>query len=83
MATPHIAGLAALLLSDQPGASIDDLEQAIEHSCQLPATMQPQRANRGVPDGPRALALLRKQLGVQTAQLAGRPRHDRRSKTVT
>ncbi len=63
MATPHIAGLAALLLSAKPGASADDLEAAIQDSAQLPPTMMPQRANRGIPDGPRALQLLHQRLG--------------------
>jgi subtilisin len=64
MATPHIAGLAALLLSAMPGASADDLEAAIQDSAELPPTMAPQRANRGIPNGPRALQLLRERLLV-------------------
>lgn len=62
MATPHIAGLAALLLSAEPGASADDLEAAIQDSAKLPPGMTPQRANRGIPNGPGALALLRQRL---------------------
>ncbi|WP_333981202.1 S8 family serine peptidase [Sphingomonas aerolata] len=62
MATPHIAGLAALLLSAEPGSSADDLEAAIQDSAQLPPTMTLQRANRGIPNGPGALALLRQRL---------------------
>lgn len=54
MAAPHVAGLAALLLQAVPGATVDDLEKAILDSCALPAGMLPERANRGVPDGPRA-----------------------------
>jgi subtilisin len=59
MATPHIAGLAALLLSAVPGASVDELEQAIFGSCSLAGGMPAARANRGVPDGVKALGLLR------------------------
>lgn len=62
MATPHIAGLAALLLSAVPGASADDLEAAIQDSAELPPTMSTQRANRGIPDGLRALALLQQRV---------------------
>jgi subtilisin family serine protease len=58
MATPHIAGLAALLLSAVPGASVDELEQAIFGSCSLAGGMPAARANRGVPDGVKALSLL-------------------------
>src|SRR5262249_15570256 len=58
MATPHIAGLAALLAQAAPTASADDLERAILQSCVRPATMPEERANRGVPDGPRALQAL-------------------------
>ena len=58
MATPHIAGLAALLLEAVPTASVDDVAAAILGSCKLPATMAKTRANRGVPNGPAALKLL-------------------------
>lgn len=51
MATPHVVGLAALLLQAKPNASADDLENAIQDSCVLPSTMTKDRANRGVPDG--------------------------------
>lgn len=64
MATPHIAGLAALLFSAIPGASADDVEAAIKGSTKLPPTMPHQRAGLGIPDGPRALALLRERLGI-------------------
>lgn len=55
MATPHVAGLAALLLEGKPDATILQLERAIAASCERPATMTANRANRGVPDAVRAL----------------------------
>jgi len=58
MATPHVAGLAALLLQAKPDATADQLEQAILGSCQRPAAMPQARANRGVPDAVRAFELL-------------------------
>src|SRR3954454_3820242 len=58
MATPHIAGLAALLMQARPKATIARIERAIFESCQLEPTMPSDRANRGLPDGVRALALL-------------------------
>lgn len=58
MAAPHVAGLAALLLQARPDASSYELEAAILGSCVRPPTMSPERANRGVPDAGRALALL-------------------------
>ena len=58
MATPHIAGLAALLLQAKPTATADDLERAIVGSCTLPAGMPQARGNHGVPDAVRAYELL-------------------------
>jgi subtilisin family serine protease len=58
MATPHIAGLAALLLEAKPTATVDELEQAILNSCKLRSGWTPDRAGRGLPDASRALALL-------------------------
>lgn len=58
MATPHVAGLAALLLEAVPGAGVDELERAIFGSCVLEPEMPVDRANRGIPDAPRALELL-------------------------
>jgi subtilisin len=58
MATPHVAGLAALLLQEKPDANAAELETAILTSCRLPATMPEYRANRGVPDAVQALKLL-------------------------
>lgn len=61
MATPHVAGLAALLFEAVPEASAHDVEQAILSSCARPQTMSANRANRGLPDGPTALDILRHQ----------------------
>lgn len=58
MATPHIAGLAALLMQARPDVPIARIEAAILQSCSLPGGMPAPRANRGVPDAVRALALL-------------------------
>lgn len=58
MATPHVAGLAAVLLQARPGATISQLEQAIINSCARPKSMKEARANRGVPDAVRAYQLL-------------------------
>ncbi|MBI3860585.1 MAG: S8 family serine peptidase [Planctomycetia bacterium] len=58
MATPHIAGLAALLWEAKPSATVDEIENAILKSCTLPKTMTVARANRGVPDAVKALAIL-------------------------
>jgi subtilisin family serine protease len=58
MATPHVAGLAALLLQAKPTATTDELEKAILNSCALPAGMSGPRANKGVPDAVQAFTLL-------------------------
>lgn len=66
MATPHIAGLAALLWEAKPGASAKQIEAAIFDSCTLPASMPASRANRGVPDAMKALSIL---LGTSLSDL--------------
>ena len=58
MATPHVAGFAALLFEAKPGATIDEIERAILKSCARPAGMTPERGGHGVPNAPRALAVL-------------------------
>ena len=60
MATPHIAGLAALLMQARPKATIFRVERAIFESCVRSASMPADRANRGLPDGLKALELLLK-----------------------
>jgi subtilisin len=59
MATPHIAGLAALLLEAQPGASVAHVEQAIFASASRTAHMPEPRAGRGLPDAVEALKHLK------------------------
>ena len=58
MATPHVAGLAALLLQAKPDASAQELEDAILQSCSRLASMSEPRANRGLPDAVKAFAAL-------------------------
>lgn len=58
MATPHIAGLAALLMQAKPTKTISEIEAAIFASCVLQPGMLQSRANRGLPDGVKALSLL-------------------------
>lgn len=58
MATPHIAGLAALLLEAKPDATVDQLEQAIRDSAAMKPGWAPERAGEGLPDARRALAIL-------------------------
>jgi subtilisin family serine protease len=58
MATPHVAGLAALLFQAKPEATVDQIEDAIFRSCALAPGMAQERAGRGIPNGPRALSIL-------------------------
>lgn len=58
MATPHIAGLAALLFSAKPGASIDEVQRAIVSSCSNPMKQGAERIGAGIPDGIAALEVL-------------------------
>ena len=57
MATPHVAGLAALLLQARPDAAVAQVERAIVGSAER-GGMDRERANRGAINGPRALARL-------------------------
>jgi subtilisin family serine protease len=59
MATPHVAGLAALLWEAKPLATVNQIEQAIFRSCRRGPNMDLERGNRGIPNGPRALTLLK------------------------
>ena len=74
MATPHLAGLAALLIEACPAATVDQLQTAICQACARTPAMPAARANLGMPDGAKALALLQKlvaatktSVGAQTA----------------
>jgi subtilisin family serine protease len=58
MATPHVSGLAALLMEHQPDATAADVENAIYKSCTRPTGASTVRVNRGVPDAAKALAAL-------------------------
>jgi subtilisin family serine protease len=58
MATPHIAGLAALLMQAKPTRTIDEIETAIFGSCAPLKGVSHDRQNRGVPDAVKALGLL-------------------------
>jgi len=49
MATPHIAGLAALLWEAKPTATAAEIEKAICDSCRLTGALTSDRANRGEP----------------------------------
>ena len=57
MATPHVAGLAALLLQAKPDATVDEIEAAIDGSCRSDGIAY-DRGNRGIPNAPRALEIL-------------------------
>lgn len=72
MATPHIAGLAALLWEAKPSATAAEIEQAIFDSCRRLGRMTPQRANRGVPEAGGAFTRLTGQRLRSTSRTAGR-----------
>jgi subtilisin family serine protease len=59
MATPHVAGLAALLFQKKPDATVDQVEAAIL-STATPGTEDPQRVGHGLVHGPAALEALLK-----------------------
>jgi len=58
MATPHVAGLAALLLHARPTASIDQVQLAILESCENPAQVDGDRIGAGIPNSITALNIL-------------------------
>lgn len=66
-ATPHVSGLAALLWEAKPAATADEIETAIYASCTLAASATADRANRGTPDGPKALQALLKPVAAPAA----------------
>ncbi|HEX5705970.1 MAG TPA: S8 family serine peptidase [Pyrinomonadaceae bacterium] len=55
MATPHMAGLAALLYQARPDATVAQVERAIFRSCVRRPGMPLERGNRGIPNAVRAL----------------------------
>lgn len=63
LATPHVAGLAAILWQAHPEATVDQVEQAIFESCQKPTSFSKRRGHRGIPNGPQAMAKLVTMLG--------------------
>lgn len=67
MATPHIAGLAALLFQAAPGATVNQVENAIFQSCSLAPGLPQNRANRGLPDAVKAFQILTGKLLSPTA----------------
>ena len=69
MATPHVAGLAALLLQAKPAATASELEDAIVSSCKLPSGMLKERGNRGIPDAVAAFTTLTGRAPVAVATL--------------
>lgn len=71
MATPHVAGLAALLFQAKPGATPDEVEKAIFDSCTRPAGMPEDRGNRGIPDAVKAYTLLTGQVPQAAAATGG------------
>jgi subtilisin family serine protease len=58
MATPHVAGLAALLLQAQPKITVTRLEKAILQSCARPRGMTADRGGHGIPSAEKALLAL-------------------------
>lgn len=58
MATPHVAGLAALLLEAKPNVSVSRLEKAILASCARPSGMSAERGGAGIPAAVKALQAL-------------------------
>lgn len=56
MATPHIAGLAALLFEAKPSATVDEVEAAVLRSCRSSGSAD--RCGHGFPNAARALAIL-------------------------
>jgi subtilisin family serine protease len=58
MATPHVAGLAALLWEAKPDATADQVEQAIQSTCAVLKREDPTRFGFGLVNAPRALQAL-------------------------
>lgn len=58
MATPHIAGLCALLWEAKPGATMDEITNAVMASCRLLPNVAAQRQGAGMPNAVKALEVL-------------------------
>lgn len=58
MATPHVAGLAALLWQARPDATVEEIEAAIFASARRGSAITEERGGRGLVDGPRAYEAL-------------------------
>jgi subtilisin family serine protease len=71
MAAPHLSGLVALLFEACPAATVDQMQTAICQSCSLAQSMTKERANPGMPDGPKALAALQKAVAAGKTVAAG------------
>jgi subtilisin len=65
MAAPHLSGLAALLFEACPTATVNQLQTAVCQSCSRTPAMPSNRANLGMPDGPKALAALQKLVAAE------------------
>jgi subtilisin len=59
MATPHVAGLAALLFEAKPDATVAQVERAIIGSCRKLPGVPDGRQGKGMPNAPDALRRLR------------------------
>jgi subtilisin len=73
MATPHIAGLAALLIQACPTATVGQIEEAIYTSCRSLPDVPSVRQGFGLPDGPKALQTLKRAVGDRSADPAPSP----------
>ena len=80
MATPHIAGLAALLWQAKPNATVDQIEAAILKSCTRPKSMPANRSNLGVPDAIKALAILQNVPAARTTKKGAKRRKRTRAR---
>jgi subtilisin family serine protease len=75
MATPHIAGLAALLWEAKSSATANEIENALFGSCSLSGHLTQDRASRGLPNAVRALERLTgTTLGTSKAKVSAKPK---------
>jgi subtilisin family serine protease len=83
MATPHVAGLAALLWEAKPEAEVNEIEQAILDSCSRPKSMTETRGNRGLPAAVRAVEILTKTRWKSSSTSGRQPTHNRKRQATT